>query len=234
MKIILDPGHGERDYGGGTNKYWKEKNMTLKISLYQYKRLKELGVDVELTRDEDKYIDSTKRTDIVKNSNADICVSNHINSYKSTAKGAETIYSIYSDGKLASSILDNLVSEGAYRRRVFCKQHPRNAKQDYYYMHRLTGSVETVIVEYGFASNKEDTQKILDNWQNYAEAVIKALCEYIDVEYKLPQNIHWAEEYYDKLANVYNVEISEKRFDDSMSRGECFALMCKVLDSMVK
>ncbi|MBO8161346.1 MAG: N-acetylmuramoyl-L-alanine amidase [Thermosipho sp. (in: Bacteria)] len=185
MKIIIDAGHGGKDNGGGTNKYFKEKDMTLKISLYQYKRFKELGIDVELTRDKDIYLPKNERTKKVKNSNADICISNHINNaLNKNAKGAEVIHSIYSDGKLANMILDELVNAGATKRRVFCKSLPYNPKKDYYYMHRETGKVQTVIVEYGFASNEEDTKKILNHWKDYAEAVIRAVCRYIDYDYK--------------------------------------------------
>lgn len=53
--------------------------MNLQISLYQHKRFKELGVPVELTRDTDKYLSPDTRTSIIKNSGADICISNHIN-----------------------------------------------------------------------------------------------------------------------------------------------------------
>ena len=42
--IIIDPGHGGMDFGGGTNIYFKEKDKNLDISLYQYNRFKELGI----------------------------------------------------------------------------------------------------------------------------------------------------------------------------------------------
>ncbi|EOD01400.1 N-acetylmuramoyl-L-alanine amidase [Caldisalinibacter kiritimatiensis] len=184
MKIIIDPGHGGKDPGGGSNNYWLEKDMTLKISLYQYEKLKKLGIDVDITRKTDKYLGKKERTSIIRQSGADICISNHINSYTSSKpEGAEVIHSIYSDKKLANLILDNLVEAGVKRRRVFSKSHPNNSKLDYYYMNRETGSVETVIVEYGFASNPKDTQRIKNNWEDYAESVIKAVCKYIGHPY---------------------------------------------------
>lgn len=51
-------------------------------------------------------------------------------------------------------------------------------------MHRRTGKVETVIVEYGFAdSKKDDVKQIKKNWTKYAEAVVEAVCEYIVHKY---------------------------------------------------
>lgn len=51
-------------------------------------------------------------------------------------------------------------------------------------MNRNTGSVNTLIVEYGFASNSEDTLKILNNWKNYAQAVTKGILKYLNKDYE--------------------------------------------------
>lgn len=187
-KIIIDPGHGGKDPGGGTNQYWKEKDMVLKISLLMEERLKALGFDVSMTRRTDEYLAPVNRASRVKNSRTAICISNHINNtWSSKAEGAETIHSIYSNGVLANKIIDELVSVGAYKRRVFSKTLPNNSNKDYYYMHRWTGNVETIIVEYGFASNSEDTMKIMNDWKEYVEAVVKAMCNYCGVKYEGPE-----------------------------------------------
>lgn len=47
-------------------------------------------------------------------------------------------------------------------------------------MHRNTGDTESIIVEYGFLdSTKDDVSQIKNNWQNYAEAVVQAVLQYI-------------------------------------------------------
>lgn len=179
--LIIDPGHGGKDPGGGTNTYWKEKDLALQISLYQYDRFIELGIPVALTRDIDKTLTSGERTSIVKNSEAKYCISNHINA--GGGEGAEVIRSIYADGKLANCIMDALVEAGQKKRRVFTRTLSNNPKKDYYFMIRETGSVETNIVEYGFADNQNDTKRLLEHWQDYAEAVVKAFCTHIGHSY---------------------------------------------------
>lgn len=186
MKIIFDPGHGGKDPGGGSNSLWKEKDKVLEISLYQYNRLKELGVEVELTRSTDVYLSPTERAKKVRDSKSTICISNHINAFNGLAKGAETIHSIHSDGKLANILLDELAQEGATRRRVFFRESEKKKGTDYYFMHYDTGNIQTVIIEYGFADNKEDAEKIDKNWKEYAEAVVRGICKHIEVEYKAP------------------------------------------------
>lgn len=183
--LIIDPGHGGKDPGGGSNDQFLEKNKVIDISLYQYKRFKELGIPVSITRTTDVYLSPKVRTDAVKRSGAKYCLSNHINAFNSTARGAETIYSIFSDGKLATKIYEGLINEGAHKRRVFKKEGANGS--DHYFMHRETGSVETVIIEYGFATHIEDTKLIIDNWKHYAESVVKSFCEFIGHPYSLPQ-----------------------------------------------
>ena len=179
--LIIDPGHGGKDPGGGSNELWKEKDMVLKISLYQYERFKELGIPAVITRTDDVSLSPTERTDTVKASGAKYCISNHINAASPYARGVETIHSIYSDGKLANDLYDAIVAEGMPGRRVFDRE---GINGDFYFMHRETGSAETVIVEYGFATNLDDSKLIEQKWERYAEAVVKAFCQFVGHKYE--------------------------------------------------
>lgn len=205
-ELIIDPGHGGKDPGGGTNQFWKEKDMVLDISLYQFKRFNELGVSVALTRDEDVYISPEQRTKIVRESGAKHCISNHINA--GGGDGAETIHSIYSEGHLAKGLAEEIKKCGQNIRRVFTRTLPYDNKKDYYYMHRDTGKVNTVIVEYGFADSKlNDIEQLKTHWKEYAEGVVKGYCERVGHKYVAPNekvetssevksdiDEHWAEE----------------------------------------
>ncbi|WP_424766286.1 N-acetylmuramoyl-L-alanine amidase [Paenibacillus sp. sgz302251] len=183
--LIIDPGHGGTDPGAGGNGI-VEKEYTLKISLYQYERFKQLGVAVALTRDNDRSLDSIQRTNIVKDSGAKYCISNHINAAGSAdAAGAEIIHSIHNDGKLAHAIAYALRDAGQVLRKtpVYSKA---NEAVDHFFMHRLTGSVTTLIVEYGFLSNVADADRIKANWKAYAEAVVRSFCSFIGHPYTKP------------------------------------------------
>ena len=84
MIVIIDPGHGGFDPGGGSNKYWKEKDLNLKISKYIYNRLRELGIRTALTRYDDTTLTPNERINVVKTlamgEPTGILISNHINS----------------------------------------------------------------------------------------------------------------------------------------------------------
>jgi len=183
--VILDAGHGGVDPGGGNNSQFSEKDMTLKISNYQYNRLQELNIAVAMTRTTDTTLSSDARTAIVRNSGARYCISNHINS--GGGRGSEVIYSIYGSAAFPRLIQEDLEAEGMPNRRIFTRTLPNNPGLDYYYMHRETGSVETVIVEYGFADNPLDADKLAKDWKDLAEAVVRAFCEYAKLPYQPPK-----------------------------------------------
>lgn len=61
---------------------------------------------------------------------------------------------------------------------------PSNTAKDYYFMQRDTGNTESITVEYGFLdSTGDDVNQLKNNWQNYAEAVVRALTEYLNLTY---------------------------------------------------
>jgi N-acetylmuramoyl-L-alanine amidase len=191
--LIIDPGHGGKDPGGGSSIFYDpngfyEKDMVLDISLYQYERFKQLGLPVALTRKNDVYLSPEERTNIVKASGAKYCFSNHVNAASDPkARGAETIHSIHSNAKTAITLLDAIVAEGMTRRRVFSRKN--DSGSDWYFMHRLTGSVRTTIVEFGFATNETDARLLAQDWKRYAEANVKAFCRLIGVKYNPPSEI---------------------------------------------
>lgn len=251
--LIIDPGHGGKDPGAVANGIL-EKDYTLKISQYQYDRFKALGVPVMLTRDTDVFIDSTPRANLVKNSGAKYCISNHINAAGNTAaRGAETIHSIFSDGKLAHALFRAVVDEGMPGRRMFCREGEKklvdaqgrpilkDGKEqyvlnglDYYFMHRQTGSVETIIVEYGFATNTEDSALIQTNWQRYAEAVVRGFCQFIGHLYSLPEIEQgpsydvsdWAEKYWKQA--IKDGVIDGTRPKDYATREELITILYRM------
>ena len=181
--LILDPGHGGKDPGGGSNDLFLEKDLVLAISLYQAERFRELRLPVTLTRFEDEYLSPEERARIVRASGAAYCISNHVNA--GGGDGAEAIHSIHSSDAIAKRIADELRAEGQNVRRVFTRALHANPKKDYYFMHRDTGAVKTVIVEYGFAdSPKDDVQQLTTHWRKFAEAVVRAFCGMIGHPYR--------------------------------------------------
>ena len=104
-KIVLDPGHGGKDPGaigiGGSS----EKDIVLSIAKKLAVKLrKEMGVQVVLTRKDDRFVALENRTAVANAEDADLFISLHMNaSPNGEARGIETYY------------LDNTTDEAALR-----------------------------------------------------------------------------------------------------------------------
>lgn len=186
--IIIDAGHGGSD-SGAIGYGVLEKTWTLKMSLYQYNRLKELGAKVAITRSSDQTLEPVQRAAKVK-SNYTYCLSNHFNAFDGKARGVEAIHSLHASGRIAKGLADAVVeASNLPLRRVFIRTAAKSKNTDYYYMHRLTGSTQTVILEYGFIDNVDDFKYYNkeENFYKVAENVVKFLTKILDVSYKPPE-----------------------------------------------
>lgn len=190
IKIIVDAGHGGLDGGASANNLI-EKNLNLQSSLYMYERFKELGIPVQMTRTTDEYLPKTERVNRVNelypNDQNVILISNHINA--GGGEGAEIVYSLRNDSILAQEILNNIGDAGQIKRKIYQRRLPENPNKDYYYILRETNVSEPLLIEYGFIDNMNDANKLRNNLNDYAEAVVKAVTEYAGYTYTLPGEI---------------------------------------------
>ena len=142
--IVIDPGHGGSDPGGVSGGY-REKDLTLPISL----RLKELLKEFNpaLTRDSDVDLPIGGSREALVRNKYDYCLSIHLN--MNAGKRVECIHSIHSEKgkKLAQCIYNELCKATGLTGRVFSRESTTHQGLDYYAMHRNTGSTTCVIVE---------------------------------------------------------------------------------------
>lgn len=189
-KVIIDPGHGGTD-SGATGNNLLEKDYNLLISKYMYDRFKELGVPVAITRDSDTTLSPTDRVNTILNkfgnSSDVILISNHVNS--GGGEGAEVIYALRNRDTLARRILENIGTTGQTTRKYYQRRLPSDTSKDYYFIHRNTGNLEPLIVEYGFIDDTKDVEFLKENYKELAEAVIAAVANYIGVPYKAPNGL---------------------------------------------
>ena len=189
-KVIIDPGHGGTD-AGATGNNLLEKDYNLLISKYMYDRFKELGIPVAITRDSDTTLSPTDRVNTILNkfgnSSDVILISNHVNS--GGGEGAEVIYALRNRDTLARRILENIGATGQETRKYYQRRLPSDTSKDYYFIHRNTGNLEPLIVEYGFIDNTKDVEFLKENYKELAEAVISAVANYIGVPYTPPGGI---------------------------------------------
>ncbi len=224
-KVVIDPGHGGEDPGASANGI-VEKDYTLMISEYMANRLSELGIENALTRDSDVTLDSTTRPKTAQSlfgTGSDvILVSNHINA--GGGDGAEIIYALRNSDTLSSKIANEFIKSGQNVRKYYQRRLPSNSSKDYYYMLRETPNNESIIVEYGFLdSTGDDVNQIKNNWEELAEAVVRALADYIGVTY-IPTEGATGNYYTVKagdtlygIANKYGISVDELKAANNLS-----------------
>lgn len=153
-----------------------------------YNRFKELGIPTFITRTTDTTLNPTDRINTITpyvTSSDDIVISNHLNA--GGGDGAEVVYALRNDDTLAKSILDNIEATGQNIRKWYQRKLPSNSSKDYYYIIRNTSPAESVLVEYAFLdSTKDDRNQIKNDWEKWAEAVVKAVAEYKGYNYVAP------------------------------------------------
>ena len=104
-------------------------------------------------------------------------------------EGAEVIYALRNRDTLARRILENIGATGQETRKYYQRRLPSDTSKDYYFIHRNTGNLEPLIVEYGFIDDTKDVEFLKENYKELAEAVISAVANYIGVPYTPPEGI---------------------------------------------
>jgi len=186
--IVVDAGHGGADPGTVVDNLL-EKNFNLRVSNYMVDRFKQLGIPVAQTRTTDETVSPEERVRRILNAfgnRTDVVVlSNHVNA--GGGDGAETIYALRNKDTLARSILNEIAMEGQNIRKYYQRRLPSDPSQDYYFMHRLTGQTQPVLIEYGFLdSPSDDVFQLQNNLLDFGEAVVRATARYLGYPYTPP------------------------------------------------
>ena len=155
--IYIDPGHGGID-PGATYKDIYEKDINLSIALKLKKELENNGAIVYLTRYDDidlsistnnhKKSDLNNRVRAINNSNADLFISIHLNSYGTSWHGVQIFYDDNnSTNEVLASIMDknikNLNGNRTYKK-----------KNNLYLLKNI--KIPGILVEVGFLSNENE------------------------------------------------------------------------------
>lgn len=192
--ILIDPGHGGIDGGAASKDGTVEKNINLNIGLLLGANLQSQGYKVEYTRTEDvglysegksvkekKYEDLNKRVDLKKETDCDVFVSIHLNTFpQASCKDAQVWYSNFEGSSKLAQIIQSNVKEKLDNGN---KRVPKAAGTQYKVL-RGNDNMAGVIVECGFLSNSEEAEKLKneDYQRKIADIIAESISIYLESE----------------------------------------------------
>ena len=183
--VIIDAGHGGEDGGTSSSSGLIEKDVNLSLAFILKEKLEARGVNVVMTRSEDKLLydrninyngrkkklDMAARLGIMEKQDDCVFVSLHMNAFSdSRYSGLQVWYSKNTPGSrdLANSIQtlikDNLQAEN--------KRKIKAADSSIYLLNRAEDCA--VLIECGFLSNPEECKKLSD--EDYRKALSFVIC----------------------------------------------------------
>jgi len=165
--VVLDPGHGGKD--PGAVKYGiSEKSVNLAVGLEAAGRLRRMGVDVMLTRSDDRFIPLNERAEIANRAGASLFVSIHADSCPTPDVDGFTAYVARSPTRASIR-----AAQGILRRlRQATGATDRGLRRADFRVLVRTGC-PAVLVELGYLTNGIEAVKLAD--RDYQRRLAEAL-----------------------------------------------------------
>ena len=181
--VIINPQFGGSETGKIKNDFI-EKNFNLDISKIIYNKLKDLGIDTFLVRNNDTTISLQERLNIINNlikpNEKNILISTGVST--GGQSGAEIIYSLKNDDALANSITNEIELLGYDVLKYYQLRNTINTNEDFYPIIREVNNIESIIVDLGYIDNSYDLNYINNNIDKLGIAVANGIYNYIKKE----------------------------------------------------
>lgn len=227
--VLLDAGHGGKDYGAVGNGI-KEKDRALDYTLEVGKELTRHNVKIVYSRKEDVFIELNRRSKLSNNNNADIFVSIHLNSFTNAqAQGFEIFHYPSSIGgkELATNIHSEVINNGLYTK-------DRGIKTANFAVIGKSTNAPATLIELGFISNLQDVALIAHKQSKLVQAITKGILKTLNIKYIQKEVINvndpseWAKEVWnDAIEKGYTDGTRPK---EQITREETMAMIYKVLN----
>ena len=199
--VLIDAAHGGTDPGVSIDRKSSEKDITLAValSLKKYLEAGGKGIKVQLTRTSDKILSVSDRIKMAKTLNPDLMVSLHVNAgFGPEASGFEVSFPGFqgtnSSGLETQAIVKDMTKTKYLNDSVRLAQMIQRSLEAVFTRKGrglrevpvpiLSGlPIPSVAVEFAFATNKENRDKILgkDGQQEIARSLNRGIRDYLNL-----------------------------------------------------
>lgn len=184
-KVAIDSSNSSENKNGIV-----EKDFTFTIAKYINERLNNIGIENFLVDENNTGLTDEEKVNIIKdkygNGNNIIVISNRLN--KGGKNGAEIMYPLRNNSKLASLIASNLEDAGQTVLKYYQLRNNSDTSKDDDYLIKNTANNLTIVIDYGYIDNTSDANFLKNNYEKLAEAVVKSIANYAGVSYS-PANM---------------------------------------------
>ena len=184
-KVAIDSSNSSENKNGIVG-----KDFTFTIAKYINERLNNIGIENFLVDENNTGLTDEEKVNIIKdkygNGNNIIVISNRLN--KGGKNGAEIMYPLRNNSKLASLIASNLEDAGQTVLKYYQLRNNSDTSKDDDYLIRNTANNLTIVIDYGYIDNTSDANFLKKNYEKLAEAVVKSIANYAGVSYS-PANM---------------------------------------------
>lgn len=195
--VVIDPGHGGSDAGIVAENGVAEKDMTLALAQHLREALQDLAEDLEvvLTREDDRFLSNEDRARVANAAGADVFVSLHGNGWFHESMGGFSVGTFGGGVAHAPSEFARwgepdpmVVRETAELAVILLEemqellQLPNRGVREASYAVLAGATMPAVLVECGFLTNREDSNRLRD--PDFLRAMAFAIAEGV-AEYRL-------------------------------------------------
>jgi N-acetylmuramoyl-L-alanine amidase len=192
--VTIDPGHGGKDSGAVGIGDLREVDVILPISQKVATILREKGIEVQMTRDDDNFVGLDERVMMSRQAGATLFVSIHANSIddRPDVHGLETYH--YNIGEaFADTVHHTILDYFNIKKRIPLEdRRVRSAR----FLVLRKSSIPAILVETGYISSPEESPQLGDiKYQTImAEAIAQGIIVYLQTSGKISSSLAPAEQ----------------------------------------
>ena len=168
--IIIDPGHGGADAGAISSNGLREKDLNLAVAVRLKQKLEDLGAEVLLTREDDRYLWLYDRVAIANRTGGAVLLSIHANNHDNRKIHGLEIW--HHPDRSESAILAKTLADAVLAR---TKQHFRGIMASKDFVIPREAQMPAIIFEMGFISNREEEKLLLN--EEFQDKIIDGISQ---------------------------------------------------------